>query len=106
MIWFLKSFETKEGKPDGRAITISLSFIMLCTMAILNQIYDMDVEENIYDSFWWIVVIGLGILSPELVSKFSSKLTSNDTTKKTDNANTTNTTDNSNLTSGKGVSGE
>jgi hypothetical protein len=104
MKWFLKSFET-NGKPDGRAITVSICVLYIIQAGVADQYFNLEPTQEIFDSFWWIVVIGIGILSPELISKFS-KFTSNDKNKESTSTNTSNTTDNSKLTSGKGVSGE
>jgi uncharacterized membrane protein (DUF441 family) len=106
MRWFLKSFETREGKPDGRAITVSICVLYIIQAGIADQYFKQKPTQEIFDSFWWIVVIGIGILSPELISKVSSKFMNNAKTQQDIN-NTANVgSDNSQHSTTKGVQGE
>jgi hypothetical protein len=67
--WLRKSFEDKFGKPDPRAFTVFLSFIYIVQSGVGDQYWGKRPTIEIFDAFWWIVVIGIGLLSPELLSK-------------------------------------
>jgi hypothetical protein len=93
IMWFAESFKNKEGKTDGRAITIALSVLYCIQSGIADQYFTKTPSEFIFNSFWIIVVAGLAILSPELISKFKGVFKGDNST---NNSSSTNNPDKDN----------
>lgn len=70
--WLAKTFQNSKGNPDGRAVTIFVSFLFMLVAGSANLFYDYEIDAFIFDAFYYIVLIGIGILSPELVSKIKA----------------------------------
>ena len=68
--WIKRTFETQDGRPDWKAITAFVSIIYIVQSGVAQQYWQKEPNMEIYNSFWWIVVIIAG-LSTDMISIMS-----------------------------------
>jgi hypothetical protein len=68
--WLKRTFETEAGHPDWKAITACVSIVYIVQSGVAQQYWGKEPNMEIYNSFWWIVIIIAG-LSTEMISIMS-----------------------------------
>jgi hypothetical protein len=66
-------FKDEKGKVSSKRVVTFFSFVLMAVGFIANLFFDFTIEEFIYESVQWIVMIGLGVTASEQFSKFKQK---------------------------------
>ena len=66
-------FKDEKGKVSSKRVVTFFSFVLMAVGFIANLFFDFTIEEFIYESVQWIVMIGLGATASEQFSKFKQK---------------------------------
>ena len=66
----IKNVLSDDGKISSKRLITLLAFIIMCVGFFANLFFDYKVDQFIYESIQWIVMVGLGATASE---KFSRK---------------------------------
>jgi len=67
---FLKSTLSVDGVISSKRFITLLSFTLMALGFLGNLFFDLTIEQYIYESMQWIVMVGIGATASEQFSKY------------------------------------
>ena len=69
MINFLKNALSGKGEPSSKRIITFGAFIVMCVVMLFDLMFEITIHEYIYDSFLYIVSVGILSVAAENFSR-------------------------------------